>query len=252
MVHKSITILGSNGFVGSNLLKYLEGSGGITKDNYQQNIGGKGDVFINANGNSRKLLPESEPLEDFDLTVRNTLKSVIDFKCDLYIYISSCEVYGDLTGDTLENTPIDPSKISRYALSKYLAECIVKKYCENWLILRLNGPIGQNMKKGPIYDIINKDRLWMSARSTLQLIDMKSVSRLITILIDQNVVNKTFNVTGRTGIRLEEVLELFNSSSFCPSEPLINHDITTKKANIYMPLPSSLESLENFRREYET
>src|SRR5579859_7226536 len=150
---KSMIILGSNGFIGNNLLNDLGGIG-ITKENY---AGQDCDVLINANGNSRKLLPETDPLTDFDLTVRNTMKSIMDFHFNIYIYVSSCEVYGDLSlkENTKEETNIDIFNVSRYGLSKYLAECIVKKYCKKWIILRLNGPIGPNMKKGPVYDISN-------------------------------------------------------------------------------------------------
>lgn len=247
MVLKSITVLGANGFVGSNLVKHFGNCVSVTKENYDESVGLKTDVFINANGNSSKILPQKNPIKDFDLTVRNTLRSVIDFQYDLYIYISSCEVYGNLPGDTREETLINPSKITRYALSKYLAECIVKQYCKNWLIIRLNGPIGLGLKKGYLYDILNKEQLWMSPKSKLQLIGMDSVADFIFKLIEKNITNETFNVTGKGALKLQELLNMFDCKSFCPDEPIINHDIATSKANSIMTLPSSLESIERFR-----
>ena len=50
MVHKSVKILGSNGFIGSNLNYYIKDSMGIPKESYERNVGGKCDVLINANG----------------------------------------------------------------------------------------------------------------------------------------------------------------------------------------------------------
>ena len=244
MVHKSICVIGKNGFIGSNIVKDLHGTG-IDRSGYSNFLKKDFDVVINANGNSKKYLSLKEPLLDFDLSVRSTLQSILDFKYDLYIYLSSCEVYEDLTKNTLEESIINTSNISRYGLSKYMSECIVKNYCKKWVILRLNGPIGPNMKKGPIYDLMNNDDLWISIKSVMQLIDIKFISEFISILIEKNIFNETFNITGTDSICLEEVAQLLGSKSKFPDYPIITHNIDTNKANSILELPKSIKSVNS-------
>jgi nucleoside-diphosphate-sugar epimerase len=230
-------ILGSSGFIGSNLVNDLGGIG-ITRDNYQSD---SCDILINSCGNSKKYLPEKDPLTDFDQSVRTTLQSVVDFSFDTYILISSCEVYNGLTN---EETTIDVSAISRYGLSKYLAECIVKQYCKKWIILRLNGPIGPNMKKGPVYDILNNSPIWMSAKSEFQFLHVKFISKFIKILLDNKISNEVFNLTGSNVISLTETMNILGKKVASLDNKVIKHSFNVEKANKLMALPTSLESIK--------
>lgn len=236
MVHKSIGIIGSKGFIGSNLVQYLNGVDASTNCSFK--------TLINAAGNSKKYLPNSDPIEDFELNVKNTLEFLLDFYYDLYIHISSCEVYGDLSKDnTDENAVIDVSKLSRYGLSKYLSECIVKNYCKKYIILRLNGPLGENMSKGPIHDIRTNGKLWVSAESKFQFIHTSFIAKFIKHLIHKEIFNETINLTGTGNVSLKEVMKVFNREVEYPDSPAIEHKIKVDKANSIMKVPTSSESL---------
>lgn len=235
-------VIGCDGFIGSNLCKDLN-CVGISKENYNENIGNY-DVIINANGNSSKILPEHDPILGFDLNVRNTLKTVVDFKFDTYIYLSSCEVYGN--GETSEDVIINIPSLSRYALSKYLAECVVKNYCKRWIILRLNGVIGPNLKKGAIFDILHGDKLWISDESQFQLIHTKYISELVTLLINKGIANEIINVTGIDSIMLKN---LNYREIECPECPTFIHQFNVNKANSFLKIPSSIESFNRLKNE---
>lgn len=244
----TIGVIGGNGFIGNNLVKDFQGVS-ITKDSPPS----RHTILINANGNSRKGLPEVDPLADFDLSVRSVLQSVTQMEYDTYVYLSSCEVYGDLTQNTKEDTVLDVTKMSRYGLSKYLAESIVRKYCKKWLIIRLNGPIGPGMKKGPVYDILKGDKLWLSGKSQFQIIHTKYLSQFIRLLLDSGVTNEVYNFTGHGTIALNDVMSILNRRISCPDEPVVNHNISTIKAGRLMGgLPSSINSVFEVRKDYET
>lgn len=259
MVFNKIGLMGCNGFIGSNLRdSFYEDDYkiyGIIEQNYGIWRGISYDVLINANGNSSKLLPENEPVQDFDLTVRKTLRSVFDFTYDTYVYLSSCEVYGDLTGNTNENDVLDVDKMSRYAFSKYLAESIVKKYCKKWLILRINGPVGQYLKKGPIYDIIHGHKLWVSEKSEFQFIHTKYIYNFIKTAIEKGVYNEVFNLSGVEAIHLSDAMKIFGRHVPSPEEPVIKNKIDVKKMSSLVEPVISLDSLyeakaTNIRKNY--
>ncbi len=237
-----IGIIGANGFIGSNLMRLLKGTA-IPREGSDDFY----DVIINANGNSNKRLADEKPLLDFDSSVVSVLRYVNSLKFDTYIHISSCEVYGDLTGDTQEESNLKPK--SRYGVNKFLAEKIVETYCNKWLMLRLNGPIGPGMKKGPVYDIMNLGKIWLSPESKFQFLHLRYVSKFIELALNKKIKNETFNLTGSDSISLGDVTCLFNKVVEYPKEPVINHSISIKKANQVLLMPSSLESLLEVKNE---
>lgn len=253
---KTVGIIGSNGFVGSNLFHDLSHKFecfGITKDNFDK-VDKKFDILINANGNSNKRLSITDPLLDFDLTVRNTLISTTKFEYDTYIYISSCEIYNDIFNPekTKEDSEIEISKISKYALSKYLAENIVKNHCKKHLILRLSTPVGKGLKKGPIYDILHGDKLWMSPESKLQILHTNFISKFILKLIQEEIMNETINLVGNDPIGLLDIICFFSKKIDYPGNPVVLHNINNVKANNIMQVPSSIEAVKILGGFYET
>jgi nucleoside-diphosphate-sugar epimerase len=254
MVSKTIGIIGGKGFIGSNLVSDLN----ATCIDRTYDGSKKFDILINASGNSSKLLPDKDPLQDFDLTVRNTLNLVNKFDFDTFVHISSCEVYSKtkipfidydriIYRETFEETSadanLDVTKMSRYGFSKYLAECIVKKYCKKWIILRLNGPIGPNLKKGPVYDVYCTRKLWISPTSELQLIHTKYISLFIKNLLNRNVINETFNLTGDGTVNFNGVIQDIKYPYEFPNEPIICHNININKSKLFIDIPSSQKSL---------
>lgn len=149
-----IAVLGYKGFVGSAIYQHFSDSGkyevvGIGRENYASFIGEHFDVFINANGNSKKLLAAKEPKYDFEMNVKTTLDTLLDFKTDKYVYISSVDVYNDVSNpaNNHEDAAIQAEKLSNYGFDKYLGELVVKKHAHNWIILRPGGMVGEGLRK---------------------------------------------------------------------------------------------------------
>src|SRR5438132_11823325 len=111
-----IYVLGGGGFVGSALVRHCQRRGidhvVLTRENYAAYIGTHCDVFINANGNSKKQRARQWPLQEFDASVRSVRASLVDFRADFYVYLSSCDVYADCSSPqtTTEETALDPAR----------------------------------------------------------------------------------------------------------------------------------------------
>jgi len=194
-----VGIIGSNGFLGTNLIsrfkkhkKYIVI--GITKSNYASFINDTFDVLINANGNSKKFWANENPSDDFVLSTHSVYNSVVDFKCKLYIYISSIDVY----------------KNNVYGFNKKLSEQIVKKFNKNYIIFRCASIIGDNMKKGVFYDILFGNKVFVSPDSKLQFISCEDIFNIMHRLIELDVKRETFNLCGRGNISVKDIGNLLH------------------------------------------
>ncbi|MEO0095119.1 MAG: SDR family oxidoreductase [candidate division WOR-3 bacterium] len=248
-----IFVLGYKGFVGSAIYEYLRRKKfkvtGIDLDNYQDFYDKQCDVLINANGNSSKILAEKEPLKDFELSVTSVIKTFFDFKFKKYIYISSIDVYNrqDRENFTKEDTPIYVEGLSHYGFHKYLAENLVKNYCSDWLIIRLGGMVGPNMKKGPIYDIINEKKLWVSSKSKFLALHTYEVAKALVKLLE--IKNEIFNVVASDNIELREVARIFNKKIVDEEKNILIYKINCQKINRIIKMPTSLECIKRIRKD---
>ena len=202
--------------LGSDLVKYLNQSFSVTsisKENYSQFINHSFDVLVNANGNSKRFWANTNPLDDFIASTVSVYKSLFDFKFNAYVYISSSDVYVDhsSSASTSEDQTQDASKLSSYGLHKYLSERIVENHCKSYIILRASMLLGQNLKKGPIYDIIRKKSLYISEFSRLQMITTKEIANVIIFLIDKKISNDIFNLGGKGTVNFKTIQTYFSA-----------------------------------------
>lgn len=218
-IDEPILLIGHTGFVGSAIKRYLEDKNisylGVNRGNYDKFKGASVGTLINANGNSKKYLAAKEPLEDFKQNVVSTMMTLRDFEFESYIFISSIDVYEkhSSTDETIEEISINPLNLSNYGFDKYLAELVVEKFASSWLVLRLGGMVGEGLKKNSIYDLINRDKLWVHPDSSYQYISTKEVARIITKLVSNGYRNEIFNICGSGTISIREVAEQFLNKS---------------------------------------
>ncbi len=250
-----IFIIGGRGFVGSAFARVCEATGRsysiITRQNYQEFIGKRCDVIINADGNSKKFLAREDPLQDFDASVRTVRASLLDFKYDYYVYLSSCDVYPDCSSPerTTERQELDVSAQSPYGFHKYLAEQCVQHAAKKWLIIRFGGFVGPGLKKNAIYDILNGGPLWLDPESELQFMHTDRAAEIVLGLLDRGVYNEIFNVCGHGVIKLRDIMEAIGVKvPVPPGSPRVRYDVNIDKISRLFDMPETKETVLEFVR----
>lgn len=221
----------------------------ITRKNYGEFAGKSCDIFINANGNSKKFLSQKEPLADFDASIRTVCSSLHDFRYDKYVLCSSCDVYPDLSNpsNNSEATDIDITKLSRYGFHKYVAEQFVRYEASKFLIFRFGGFVGPGMTKNPIFDILNGGPLWLHPGSRLQYLHTDVAADRVWRLVENNVTNETVNLCGNGLIGLDEVMARLGLSVPVNEGSLkVVYEINIRKALGYFDIPESRQTVLEF------
>ena len=197
-----VGIIGSDGFLGSYLHKNIKDSIGINKHNYDDYKSENFHTLINANGNSRMYWANNNIIEDFNKSTTSVYKSINDFKFEKYIYISSETVYDSI--NMKEKDIINTSTLTPYGFHKYLSEQLIKKYCNDYLILRCSALLGENLKKGVIYDIINNVPLYLNEYSKIQFINISEILNIVNIPKLKNLI---INVGGNGSVLIKDIYD---------------------------------------------
>lgn len=252
--NKLIFILGGKGFVGSAFVRYCQSNkmeySVIDRQNYESLKGKSCDVFINANGNSSKVLAQKKPLDDFDATVRSTKKSLLDFSFKKYVLLSSCDVYPDCSSPdtTKEDSVIDLARQSTYGFHKYMAEKCVQYSCPDWLIIRMGGMVGTGLKKNAIFDIVHGDTMWVDPQSELQFMNTDEVAKTVFSLIAKDIKNEIFNVCGDGLVKLQKIIDIVGAAKVKEGSPRTKYNVNIEKIKNLIQMPDSMESVLNFVR----
>ena len=253
-----IFVLGGDGFLGKGITKILKEEGKnykiINKTNYKKYINKKCDILINTSTNSYKYLAKKDYFYDFDNTVINISNSIKNFKFKKYILISSCEVYNDLSNKKFnsENSNINPILLSNYGLNKFLGELLVKKSCNKWLILRCNGLVGSHMKKNPIYDLLNNKKLYINPESKFQFLNTTYVGKVLNKLINKNIINEVFNVSGKNSISINKIAEILKirKINLKRNPEVLNYNINVSKLEKIVKLPTTISQIRDLNEIY--
>ena len=247
-----IFVLGARGFVGSAFVRACAASGRevveIERDDYASHAGKRCKILINANGNSSKLLAMRDPLAEFDASVRTVRASLADFQYDLYVHISSGDVYPDCSSaaTTREDAPIDATRQSAYGFHKRLAELCVQHAAREWLMFRLGGMVGPGMKKNAIFDILHGGPLWLDPASELQYMPTDSVAEIVLRLAASGARREVFNLAGRGLIRLDEVMAAVGPVTVTPGSPRVRYELSVEKISRMVEMPETRRSVLEF------
>ena len=254
---KSLGIIGSRGMVGGDLVLYLKASFknivGINRKNYDRYRGHQFDVVINANGNSNKIWANDNILDDFEASTASVYKTLLDFSAKTYIYISSADVYEHHTSEnfTSDGESINFEKLTPYGFHKFLSECIVRNFTKSHIILRCPMMLGTNLKKGPLYDILNNSRLYISKESSFQMITTKELAQIIYFLLYKNITKEVFNVGGRGTVSLSEIIKYVGRKVNFPKDgKKQTYETNVSKLNKIYPLKTSQQYLKDFLKNY--
>lgn len=249
---KKILILGGNGVLGADLVRFLgddHETVAITRENYQEYIGQSCDVLINANGNSRRFWANQNVLADFEASTFSVYRSLFDFKFEKYIYISSSDAYPDHGNASVavETTTINGSGLCAYGFHKYLSEQIVKHQAGHYLILRCSLMLGSTLKKGPIFDLLNGNQLFITPDTRLQMITTDAVAGVISALLEKGSDGEIFNVGGTGTVKFAEINKYIKADPvYSPEGETQLYEMNVEKISRVYPVKSSEDYLKQF------
>jgi nucleoside-diphosphate-sugar epimerase len=249
-----IFILGGRGLVGSAFQRLCERRQEpfvvLDRQNYTDHIGAHCDLFVNANGNSSKLLSKTDPIKDFDASVRTVRSSLNDFQYHRYLHLSSCDVYPDCSSPltATENLEPDPARQSPYGFHKYLAEQCVRHCSKEWLIFRLGGLVGPGLKKNAVFDILAGGPLWLHPDSELQFIHTDRAAEIMLDLAQDGLSHRTLNLCGAGLIQLREILDAVGDVPVNPGSPVVRYDVSIEEISRLVELPQTRATVMDFVR----
>ena len=250
---KIIGILGYKGFLGSAIYKVFgESEGlevyGIDRNNWKEYSSFSFDYFIDADGNSSKFVATKNMSLDFEQNALSEAKVLDSFSFDKIILISTIDVYNDksMQQNNSEDSAIDPLTLSNYGFSKYVRELLVRRHAKKWLILRLGGLIGDGLKKGPVYDVLNHSMLYVSKESKFQFINTTSVANIILQLLPESHGNQVFNIAGRGQISMIEFASLAGKIISRDGDILEDINISVEKISQIVKLPRTRDEVMRF------
>lgn len=252
----NVFILGGKGFVGSAMAREARSREHnvqiIDMDEYKTFVGRHCDLFINANGNSKKFMAEEDHNREFELSFNSVKRSLQDFPCDRYVLCSTADVYTDTSNPAknVETTALDICGQSNYGFHKYLAEQYVRHYHNKWMICRFGGFVGHGIVKNPIFDILNNKSLWVSPQSEMQFLNTDKAAETVFEMVEQELFGEIFNIGGTGTVKLSDVIEWAgkekSASTVKENVPVIKYRINTEKVNRYHTIPQSTDMVRDF------
>lgn len=221
-----ILITGSSGFIGSQLVKRLEGSKVITYSDSGLRVDlqnredvlkfDSADILIHLGGKTpQEELGWSEYFDNNVVGTLNVLEYCLQKKVKKMIYVSSY-VYGTPTYCPIdEDHPVNPH--NAYTESKYLGERLCEFYCKrtdmSLTILRPFNIYGKSMRGGfLIANLINSARTGEKAtiinkNSRRDFLHVDDFVELILKIKDHDFKCEIFNVGSGTSYSFEEILK---------------------------------------------
>ena len=247
------TILGSKGFIGSNLVNYLK------KNEFECSVIdiNDGKIFSEKLGH---VIYAIGMTSDFRNNTFNTIKSHVCILNELlntvnfnsFLYLSSARIYyghkNTHEGNSININSIDPDNL--YNISKIMGESIcLSSNKDNVRVVRLSNVIGKDFSSNNflfslIKDAIKKNEINLntSLESEKDYINIKDVVKILPE-ISINGKDKLYNIASGKNIKTKKIVEIINKQF--NNQIKINY--TTKK--IIFPIISIKKIMNEFKFE---
>ena len=248
-------VLGGAGFIGSAIVREAGVRGydvrSVGRQNYQELSGTRCDLLIDANGNSKKYLAKQDPKDDFDKSVQSVVNSLHDFQTSCYVYLSSVDVYSDVSDPSQndEMSLIDAKQLSAYGFHKYIAEQLVRFYVNSWLVFRMGAFVGHGLWKNPIYDILKHQQPHIHPDSINSYLNTCHLAQLVFQVFESGCRAEIFNVTGDGIISLRKIAAMvpgYNVSKTSEMLPIERYNINIEKIKARVHIPQTTQVVRQF------
>ena len=150
---KMFSLIGYTGFVGSNIASSYSFDGLYNTKNITDAFGTKPELLVYAGLRAEKFLANSNPEKD-KASIKEAIINIERIKPKRLVLISTIDVYKNPVGLN-EDSNMDTNGLLPYGLHRLELERYVETHFDEYLIVRLPGLFGKNIKKNFIYDLIH-------------------------------------------------------------------------------------------------
>ena len=146
-------LVGSSGFVGTNLLLKHDFDELYNSANIEGSYGRNPDLLVYAGVPAAMFLANSNPQADMAV-IANAVENICKINPGRLVLISTIAVLDDPIGAD-ESVVIDKSKLPAYGFHRLHLEKLARETVKDCHIIRLPALFGKNLKKNFIYDYIH-------------------------------------------------------------------------------------------------
>jgi nucleoside-diphosphate-sugar epimerase len=150
-------LVGSTGFVGSDLLRQHDFRDCYHSRNIEEIAGRSYDLIVCCGMPAAKWIANREPEADRANMLR-LLENLRRARAERFVLISTIDVYPDPAGVD-EDSPIDTSGHHAYGTHRFQLEQALREHFESLLILRLPALFGDGLKKNAVYDLLHDNQV---------------------------------------------------------------------------------------------
>ena len=206
-----VAIIGDTGFIGSHLKEKLKNDYNYNSKNinlFDSKIYEKFDskirkvVFLA--GDPRIYYYENRPEECFRNN-HDLIKNIIKMEIEHFIFMSSVCVYSFPSKFSIDKSLGWNNTSKFYGISKLLAEYDIKRFVKNFTILRLSTPFGNNMNKGPLFDIIQNRQSFVHLDSQYSFIHIDDITNAIKHIIENKIIGY-YNLTANKSFTIKSII----------------------------------------------
>ncbi len=229
-----IIILGSKGFIGSNLVNLFQQQGHeiktLTREEFMDNESfnmslRNSDVVINCIGSANVGFSYTNTSEDYESNV-GVVRTILEILREQnlnhvkFINLSSASVYGNPKQLPIkESDPIQP--LSPYGFHKSIAELLLKEYSQCFglktLSLRIFSAYGNGQKKLLLWDLHEKIQntngnivLFGTGNESRDFIHIEDIAQQILLVIHHaEFQGEAINVANGVEVKISQVVELY-------------------------------------------
>lgn len=262
------TIFGSNGFIGSELMKYLKEQDSkvyVPKRNQKKFKKNLGNVIYCVGSDNWKKFPE----QGFESNLGHLKEILFNNKFKSFLFLSSTRIYVN-NKSTKENSFIKINSSNQndfYNLLKLTSESIcLNTNKQNIKIIRLSNVLGNNFDSPLVFpslvrDAIKKNEitLFINKNSTKDYIHINDVINLIFKIIKFGK-KKIYNLASGKNITLLKIAKLIQKQTMCKikfknqftliEEPKININ-SIKKEFKFKPKENIKQQIENIIENFK-
>lgn len=239
-------LIGYTGFVGSNIAQNMKFNDYYNSKNILDIKDKEYDFLVCSGIRAEKYLANKYPERDLE-EIKAFLKNLESLKrVGKIVFISTIDVYKNPI-DVTEDTKIDENGLQPYGKNRFFAEKYIQDNFDDYLIIRLPGLFGKNLKKNFLYDMITKIPTMVVKEKYLSILNkLENEEKDIFINSYDRNIDNNYVYNNKNRIELISILEKigFTSINFTDSRSFFQfYNLNKLSKDIKVALEKKIKKL---------